>query len=469
MVEVCILGEGELRRALELSYRTKLRDIEKTASYKNDPVTYKNERAAFYREKFQCERYAEALLRGETVLFGVLKRQTLFGAALLNKETGEILFMGHVKKNGDQIQAYLLYEMALCMIKKHPEMSLQVFPEDETVQALRRLGFASKRDAFGRIGFFMSCADVIKAGRPCARVKHFYRASKILFFSLAAIFLVALTKVQLGRFQVTGKFSVPEKRVPHSEGPQDTVRDIPVYQAENLSYQVKEKTYASESAPEKRFYTSFEGVYPEISGMKNARAEEKINKAIEDAARETERRFVTEPSMEVKKYMVSKAPVVASKAEGRLTFATEDLISVVIEEKAIAGDQNRTRMALYSRVLDAKTGDIYTLSDVVKTDEAFCRMWKKKLQKAYPDLKLFDQTDEKALSEKFQKGEWHPENCLQSVFFLTKDKVEIGFSYYRDDGKNGYVTVDMTPQDLAHYQKDKTFWETYRKTIENSR
>lgn len=75
-----------------------------------------------------------------------------------------------------------------------------------------------------------------------------------------------------------------------------------------------------------------------ISGLKDAKAEEKVNEALKNCALQTVDKIYDNPSDEMKERVLSSSqPALVSYVKYKVTYASEDLLSVAFEDYSYQG------------------------------------------------------------------------------------------------------------------------------------
>ena len=116
------------------------------------------------------------------------------------------------------------------------------------------------------------------------------------------------------------------------------VDKIEAYKADNLSYKVKNETYSFRDSEKTSTIIDFNVAYPQISGLKGKNAD-KINKTIKNCAMSTVDEIYTHPDEKIKQKVIeANTPALISYVKCKVTYATNEFISVVFEDTSARGE-----------------------------------------------------------------------------------------------------------------------------------
>lgn len=239
---------------------------------------------------------------------------------------------------------------------------------------------------------------------------------------------------------------------------------IPESIDEHTGYELTEDSYIlnPEDTETTRTTIAFEILYPQISGLKDADVQEKVNEELKKCAMETADNIYFTPTEEIKEIVLGEQnPVLASYVEYKVTYLTEDIISVVYQDYYYEGSQNNYHLGFRSRNINLNDGSVYEVKDIVKLSDHFIKEWAEEMRDEADTDKLLKELSENemkdVLSDKDLGGVYYDN------FFLDKEGIEIGlcFKYPADDENDaGYswVTAPFDWDDIKEYKTDSSFW-----------
>lgn len=240
------------------------------------------------------------------------------------------------------------------------------------------------------------------------------------------------------------------------------VDKIEAYKADNLSYKVKNETYSFRDSEKTSTIIDFNVAYPQINGLKGKNAD-KINKTIKNCAMSTVDEIYTHPDEKIKQKVIeANTPALISYVKCKVTYATNEFISVVFEDTSARGEYSEYQTDLRTVNIRLRDGKIYEVRDIVKLDDTFVENWAKIMQKETGDSSfLTDLTTaemKKALEGNDKTGAYVPN------FFVSKDGIEIGFnmgsaSSGKQSTKYAWVTAPYTFDEIKSSVADTAFWK----------
>lgn len=238
------------------------------------------------------------------------------------------------------------------------------------------------------------------------------------------------------------------------------IEAIDVYIAENLSYTIEEEEYSYYSdGNSKEYPMQFVVKYPQIKGLDSEKAEE-INAELKACAMSTVDVLYLNPSEATKEAMLQlQSPVLASNVTYKVTYATEDIISVVFNDVYFAGSGDRGYIDLRTRNINLKDGNLYEVTDITALTDTFMRNWKTKMEGEAPGVNVLKELRTSEF-RKILNGEVLNGNYFQA-FFLDEDGVEIGFTYHHTSGnqaESGWITAPFTYEEMKELNPENTFW-----------
>ena len=240
---------------------------------------------------------------------------------------------------------------------------------------------------------------------------------------------------------------------------------IPEYIDKQADYELSEETYIlnPEDTQTTRTTIAFEVHYPLITGLKDADVEAKVNEELKSCAMETVEDIYLTPTEEIKEVVLSEEyPVLASYVEYKVTYFSEDLISVTYQDYYYEGSQENYHLGFRTRTINLNDGTVYEVKDIVKLNDRFIKQWAEVMREEAADKDLLAEMNEqemrKALSGEDVDGKYYDN------FFLDENGIEIGlcFKYLPEDKDNlGYawVTAPFDWDEIKEYKSDSDFWK----------
>ena len=238
----------------------------------------------------------------------------------------------------------------------------------------------------------------------------------------------------------------------------DEIDSIPAYLAENLSYSIDEKEYYKvESSDKTNVHMDIQ--YPQITGLEGDKAEE-INKLLEDCAMDIADQLYLNPNEKVKEIIQDlDYPHLESKVRYKITYMSEDIISVVFEDEYFFGSIYAEFCDLRTRTINLKSGTVYEIKDIVNLDDDFMNAWYDSVKAAEPEATVIDLISLEEYKRVFE-GEV-VESRYTNAFYLKEDGIDIGLTYhYGKDGLivRGWMEAPFTFDEIADYKSDSDLW-----------
>ena len=485
-MEIRMLQEQELWNALNLCYQRSMDRVWEMAGRVPDPTGYKAEREAYFQKKLAYEEWLERFRGGQIVVFGAFEKGELNGAAVLDSGNAQILLLAAKRGAKEQeTAAALLFELACFANARIPRDSFLVEAQPEEAGFYRQLRFMGNPQQMpgGVVYLYRNIAQILSEGRPKKKRTGLWIGLGIgaavivllLLILVGSIFAKWFTKVvreEMQEQQQNGALEIPYE-MPYNEedpfdddgdaygdGEDDTVMGIEGYTAENIGYEAEMQEYQKESDNAAGYYIYFDIQYPELTGLPKE-TEGEINRLLKECAMQTEMRYYSQPTEEIKEWMLRQGqPIVLSQVRYNICYMTDDLICVVFEDNYAAGNIHQTKLDMRVVTIGIKDAAVYDVSDVLRVDDSFASLWRDSAKDSYPDLDLLadfraDEYQEMLAGEYAEKG-------VRTEMILTGDGIEIGFVYdytnSSDEICNGYATIDFSKDELMDYQKNADFW-----------
>ena len=157
-------------------------------------------------------------------------------------------------------------------------------------------------------------------------------------------------------------------------------------------------------------------------------------------------------------------PILASVVNYKVTYASEQFISIVFEDMGARGSQEDAYQHLRTLNIGLKDGKVYTVQDIVNLDGVFVEEWLDIMRDEAGDVNFLAELDEESMLSTL--GGKSIDGNYVANFFVDKDGVEIGYdlNYVSGDPadlKFAWVTAPFTFEEIKPYQKDKEFWKFF--------
>lgn len=242
------------------------------------------------------------------------------------------------------------------------------------------------------------------------------------------------------------------------------IEAIPEYIDERTGYELTEESYVlnPEDTETTRTAIAFEIFYPQISGLEDDAVQGKVNEELKNCAMETADNIYFTPTEEIKETVLGEQyPVLASYVEYKVTYLSEDIISVVYQDYYYEGSQNHYHLGFRTRNINLDDGSVYEVKDIVKLNDHFIKDWIEEMRDEADNDKLLKELKEKEMKNVLAGDDM--DGVYSDNFFLDKEGIEIGlcFKYPADDENDtGYswVTAPFDWDDIREYKTDSSFW-----------
>lgn len=238
---------------------------------------------------------------------------------------------------------------------------------------------------------------------------------------------------------------------------------IPEDIAGNLSYEIEDDAYIFSDEEKQSMIVEFHVNYPKISGLADSGTEEKVNKILRSRAMETVKRIYDDPGPEIKERVLGEDyPVLISYVEYKVSFASEDLISVVYSDLSYEGGQSYAAQHLRTCNISLKDGKAYEVKDIVNLSGGFVDQWIEVMREETGNDAFLSELDRDIMKEALEGDS--QEGVYMANFFLDADGIEIGFDLNYEEGDSndlGYVwvTAPFTFDEIREYATASEFWK----------
>ena len=289
-------------------------------------------------------------------------------------------------------------------------------------------------------------------------------AAAILIYSLTILAHKSLDIIKNGENQELEEYLKPyldggkdQDKKKENDAPADQgIDSIEAYIQDDLGYEIKEESF-SEQENEDKYRIALHVDYPVLSGLKQHGDE--INQTIRDFAMQTEKAIYENPDPDGRQKILELDQVyVIDEVEYKVTYATDDFISIVFNDASVFGEASDQKVQVRTLNMDLRSGEIYQLQDVFDLEnDDFLKAWEKSLKEEagtvlgdkLPDLNA--ETDREILSGQ--------DKDYPNAFFVDKAGGEIGLSLCKDEKEVGWVTAPFVRDELIRYKTGSDFWK----------
>ncbi len=245
---------------------------------------------------------------------------------------------------------------------------------------------------------------------------------------------------------------------------------ISEYMADDLSYEIDVDEYVYSGEDMQSTMIEFSVSYPKITGLADEEAEQKVNEALKNTAKETVVRLYENPSPEVKERVMGEStPMLINYVTYKVCYASEDFISVVYDDYGYEGSQNYYAQHLRTCNISLKDGTVYEVKDIVGLNDYFIEEWLSIMrQEANNDASFLSELNTESLRNALAGDS--QDGIYEANFFLYEDGIEIGFdlNYESDDPANrGYVwvTAPFSWDEIGEYASDSAMWDEIDESV----
>ena len=432
---VRILGHHEILNALHLAWEVYAQDILPKRT---------KEQIEEFQQFIKYENIMPRIQCGELTFFGAFDEDRLCGAGAIDRQ-GRISLL-YVKKEMQEqgIEQMLVHAMQQ-QYQQNIHMGMEQKPKKKrkTIWIIVVVIVVVLALMAGLLGFIVY--KVVRVGTDNSIIREFNLPYEEDIYG--------------------GDFGGDFGEDTESEETEGGIEAIPEYIEERTGYELTEESYVlnPEDAGTTRTMIAFEILYPQISGLKDEAVQDKVNEELKNCAMETVENIYLTPTEEIKETVLGEAnPVLASYVEYKVTYLSEDIISVVYQDYYYEGSQNNYHLGFRTRNISLKDGTVYEVKDIVKLNDGFIKDWAEEMRDEADNKDLLKELDEKDMKAVLSGNDL--EGVYYDNYFLDEDGIEIGicFKYPTEDENDaGYawVTAPFDWEDIKEYQTDSEFWE----------
>ena len=232
------------------------------------------------------------------------------------------------------------------------------------------------------------------------------------------------------------------------------------YTPDELPYEI---SFETESFVDKYddYSLNFDVDYPVLTS-KDGKNMDKVNEVLKSASEASYQRAYEEVNEKVEKGVTSSDIDYSGTSVYQVTYANEDLISVVYNQHYSLGSSSEGHYDFVGTTVNVKTGEVYDITDILTHDDDFDQLYYDKLE--YEASSYFSRlysVDTDILSETLDSDDW-VDGAYNTDFFLNAGGVSLAFSYYDDpSGYAGWITVNYSIDDVKDYMTDSKMWDLF--------
>lgn len=442
---------------------------------------YQREGVEEFQKFIKIEHIVELYNRGELYLWGMFEGNDLLGVSAMYKSGHISLLEVRTAFQNQGIGKVLLEHMCQFCMHKLGMMRLTVHAAPNAVTVYQGYGFQissaeqeEKGVRYVAMEFIMSPEHMVKPVKKSHTSLIIGIVAVLVLLGVVLVFFVSRAMGRMMRGSIEGP-SLNQWEEDYDNGYDDYddygdyndnygeeeysngFESVPVYKADDLSYEVKDETYSETN--DNSTSLNIDIVYPVLSGIANGQ-ETSVNEILKTSAMQSAEEYYLNPDEETKEFILGQAtPYVSSMVEYKTMYMSNDMISVMFMDYYYKGDPNKFYMGVRTETINLKDGKSYEVKDLVNLDDTFMTKWLEVMeQEAGEGNEMLDMLtlDEMKgiLSGDEKRDGYTPE------FFFSADGLEIGISYVSDELEStGCVTAPFTLEEIAPYQTDNSLWE----------
>lgn len=238
-------------------------------------------------------------------------------------------------------------------------------------------------------------------------------------------------------------------------------------------YVVQKEQYFVEYSEEYDYWDVLTVEYPVLTGV-DSEIQEQINEQMYETAMNRVNYWHFHPSDEVKAFQEDRFSIFCSDVTCDVTYHSQYLLSMDFYELYSAGhpvwNTNITERGLTADLL---TGEVYELTDILRIDRDFIKLWDECYSKEAGDEPYDEEERDLILSWFLQEDEDLKENYESRPFFYVTEDKEFVIGLSLDPVLYAAVTYEptarimcttMKAEELAPFKTQSGFWDKYEKS-----
>lgn len=433
-----------------------------------------------FREFIKYESVIQKFDNKELFLFGAFADDGLKGVAALTRENHISLLFVKPEEQMKGLEKLLFDQLCYYVGTTGNGKRITVFATPSQATTYQQLGMNSSGVPFTDKGVEYLPFEKIVAGLEKKKSK----TGMIVAIIIAVFVLIMILFGVLVSFFVKNVRTAIENQAPSQEefftGPEDEdyypEDDYDFYEEDesvlmgideeikkDLSYEWKDSYYTKEESVSQTSYIDFDVAYPEITGLQDDKVQTKINDAIRETAMQTVNDYHLKPSQEMKeKLLKADNGYIVSYVNYKVTYASEDLLSVVFDEQAFTPESENGKVHLRTVNIGLKDGKVYEAKDIFKLNDKFLEAFRTTMQEEASDEDFLGDYKDDELKAALE-GE---NEILNPEFFIYKKGIEVGYdinptaeSDESGDFDYAWVTAPFSFTQAEAYQSDSEFWD----------
>lgn len=478
-LEIRRLKEEELGSALKLVWEVFEKEIK--PSYTEEGV---QEFLGFIDYNFMKDLFD----RGELIFWGAFEEE-LIGTVAVRKDGHISLFfvkneyqgLGIGKALFQMIYNYCVEEL------KVKKLTVNAAPQSVTKyihMGMRQIGNMEEKNGIRSVPMEMYASPTLVKPVEFRKKKNVKSSKKVWIAIVAAIILVIGGVIFAGvnLFRNIVKFDVktestweePSDEIWEQDEDAEDSADIPgelsgveaieSYEAEELPYEIVNEGYNFVDNEKINTVIDFSVQYAKLQSDKmDEQVLAKVNQVIYDCAMETVEEIYNNPTEEIKEAVLNAdTPALVSYVTYKVTYASENLISIVMEDHSYRGNQEEYYYDFRTLNISLKDGTVYEVKDIVNLDDDFVKDWLMTMRSEAESNDLLSELNKKELIKALEGESF--DGVYEVEYFFDKDGIEIGFAFnYEEDDENnaGYawVTAPFSYKEIEKFTTDSAIWD----------
>lgn len=470
-LEIRRLREEELAHALKLVWEVFEEEIK--PSYTEEGV---QEFLGFINYDFMKSAYDNH----EMIFWGAFTEEEMIGTVAVRKDGHISLFFVKNAYQGMGIGKALFQMMYNYCVEELKVKKITVNAAPQSVakyihMGLRQMGNMEERSGIRSVPMEMYASPTLV--KPVHFNANKKKNRKILWIALAVITVLliggtifagvrAFKNIYNFVMEEDSTWGDPEEGSVSIPGELSGVEAIEAYAADEVSYEIENETYSFVDDEKINTVIDFSVQYPKIivkdNGKMNVDAVEKANEAIKACAMETVEEIYLNPTDEIKEKVIgAQQPVLVSYVTYKVTYQSDSLISIVMEDQHYKGSQEDYGYDFRTININVKDGSILEVKDLVNVDNDFVKEWLMIMRSEAENKDLLSELNKRELKKALEGEDFN--GVYDVEFFFDKEGVEIGFAFDYEEGDENdagfaWVTAPFSYKEIEKFAMDSPIW-----------
>ena len=147
--------------------------------------------------------------------------------------------------------------------------------------------------------------------------------------------------------------------------------------------------------------------YPVISGLRMPKQKKRLTRRWKNCALQTVDKIYDNPSDEMKERVLSSSqPALVSYVKYKVTYASEDLLSVAFEDYRYQGGAEYSDQDLRTCNISLSDGRVYEVKDIIRLDDAFLAEWADIMRDEADNDAFLSELDKDAMKRRWKEIPW---------------------------------------------------------------